>query len=263
MSIDLILHAGTKFALHQWLDARDLGDNVQDTDPESPTFGEYQYTHRVGTFLWWNHPSGVVTKSIDNTDPENPVVTNFAGFFALLRLDEIPENGEPELDEEGNPIPQKTKLRNWVETSTAVSVLDGVAGVGGEGVTILDPEDLRATVQAGGAPLWGGVLGVANNWSDPRLWAFSNVMTGDQREFGGVTYESLIDFNVWSPTQYPQGWAEVVQPDPPATPEWATGVAYAVGDEVTYRGATYRCLQAHTSLAGWTPAAVPALWQAV
>jgi hypothetical protein len=43
--IDLILHAGTKFALHQWLDARGLGVNVQDTDAISPTFGEWSYTH--------------------------------------------------------------------------------------------------------------------------------------------------------------------------------------------------------------------------
>ena len=42
--------------------------------------------------------------------------------------------------------------------------------------------------------------------------------------------------------------------------EWAYPVAYAVGAEVTYLGLRYRCLQAHTSQAGWTPVAVPALW---
>ena len=44
---------------------------------------------------------------------------------------------------------------------------------------------------------------------------------------------------------------------------WATGVAYKVGDQVTYNGATYQCLQAHTSQPDWTPPAVPALWQLV
>ncbi len=58
-------------------------------------------------------------------------------------------------------------------------------------------------------PIWVGLLGVSNLWSDPRLWAYSNVMTGDQREFDGVLWESTIDFNVWTPTQYPQGWLEV------------------------------------------------------
>ncbi len=43
-------------------------------------------------------------------------------------------------------------------------------------------------------------------------------------------------------------------------PEWETGVAYAVGDRRQYGGLLYRCVQAHTSQADWTPPAVPALW---
>lgn len=42
---------------------------------------------------------------------------------------------------------------------------------------------------------------------------------------------------------------------------WATNTAYAVNDTVTYNGSTYTCLQAHTSLVGWEPSNVPALWQ--
>lgn len=42
---------------------------------------------------------------------------------------------------------------------------------------------------------------------------------------------------------------------------WQAGISYAIGDCVSYGGVSYLCLQAHTSLAGWTPAAVPALWQ--
>lgn len=52
-----------------------------------------------------------------------------------------------------------------------------------------------------------------------------------------------------------------------ATPTtWATWTAYQTGQLVTYDGAmyaTYRCVQAHTSEPGWTPDAVPALWQPV
>ncbi|GIH79644.1 carbohydrate-binding protein [Planobispora longispora] len=44
---------------------------------------------------------------------------------------------------------------------------------------------------------------------------------------------------------------------------WAPNTAYAAGAQVTYGGATYRCLQAHTSLPGWEPPNVPALWQRV
>lgn len=50
---------------------------------------------------------------------------------------------------------------------------------------------------------------------------------------------------------------------PPAGGTWRTGTYYATGSTVTYGGATYRCLQAHTSLAGWEPPNVPALWARV
>jgi len=219
MSIDLIVHAGTKFALHQWLDARGLGSNVQDTDPASPTFGEYTYTHEAdGSFYYWNHPSGVVAK--------DSAPTVYAGFYARLSFpDAIP-----------------TDLKSWVETSTAVSVLDGIAGVGGEGITILEPEELYSVLETAGVPIWDGLLGVSNQWSNPDLWAFSNVMTGDQRDFGGTTCESTIDFNVWTPTQYPQGWTEVGQSEPQINP-WVqptgAGDAYTLGAVVTHNGQTW------------------------
>lgn len=43
-------------------------------------------------------------------------------------------------------------------------------------------------------------------------------------------------------------------------PAWAPGVSYTAGTLVTYNGATYECRQAHTSLTGWEPSNVPALW---
>ncbi len=51
---------------------------------------------------------------------------------------------------------------------------------------------------------------------------------------------------------------------PPASaPAWAPNTAYTVGQLVTYAGRTYKCLQSHTSLTGWEPPNVPALWQPV
>ncbi|WP_068926754.1 carbohydrate-binding protein [Planobispora rosea] len=56
-------------------------------------------------------------------------------------------------------------------------------------------------------------------------------------------------------------------PTPTVTPTgggtWQAGTYYAAGAQVTYGGATYRCLQAHTAAAGWEPPNVPALWQRV
>ncbi|WP_214320672.1 carbohydrate-binding protein [Nonomuraea sediminis] len=58
-----------------------------------------------------------------------------------------------------------------------------------------------------------------------------------------------------------------VQGTPPTTPTpppggtWQAGKSYQTGDQVTYGGATYRCLQSHTAQPGWEPPNVPALWQ--
>lgn len=47
-------------------------------------------------------------------------------------------------------------------------------------------------------------------------------------------------------------------------PKWSgNGVSYAVGDRRQYDGALYKCLQAHTSQADWTPTAAPSLWAKV
>ena len=46
-------------------------------------------------------------------------------------------------------------------------------------------------------------------------------------------------------------------------PPWSVGKAYATGDRVQYEGTLYKCVQAHTSQADWTPPATPALWTAV
>jgi len=47
---------------------------------------------------------------------------------------------------------------------------------------------------------------------------------------------------------------------PSATP-WAPNTAYAVNALVSYNGKVYKCIQNHTSLPGWEPGNVPALWQ--
>ena len=46
-------------------------------------------------------------------------------------------------------------------------------------------------------------------------------------------------------------------------PLWLTDTAYAVGDRVRYNEVLYKCVQAHTSQAQWTPDVTPALWTEV
>lgn len=90
------------------------------------------------------------------------------------------------------------------------------------------------------------------------------VQVGMERTYGGATYRCIqahVTESAWTPDATPSLWAVVVEE--PTTIAWAVGVAYQVGDEVTYQGATYRCLQAHTSIVTWTPTAAVSLWQAV
>lgn len=42
--------------------------------------------------------------------------------------------------------------------------------------------------------------------------------------------------------------------------EWAFPVAYTVGQIRRYQGTLYKCVQAHTSQADWTPTAASSLW---
>lgn len=44
-------------------------------------------------------------------------------------------------------------------------------------------------------------------WTQPD--STNPYMTGDRVTYNGTMYESVIDNNIWSPTEYPQGWTEV------------------------------------------------------
>lgn len=43
-------------------------------------------------------------------------------------------------------------------------------------------------------------------------------------------------------------------------PEWSENTAYKVGDQVSYDGHVYVCIQTHTTVIGWEPPKTPALW---
>lgn len=64
----------------------------------------------------------------------------------------------------------------------------------------------------------GVVRVLAGPWEEPgakpkdppiRYSAADPVAKGDRVMFQGAVYESLIDANTWSPTDYPAGWKRV------------------------------------------------------
>ncbi|MFE0462769.1 carbohydrate-binding protein [Kitasatospora sp. NPDC058965] len=131
---------------------------------------------------------------------------------------------------------------------------------------------IHVKVQAPGQPILTTQLyfpGEPRNSTDSifdplLLMTVRQVGTGEQASFDFVLNVAQSP----TPTPTPTG-----RPTPTPTPSpspsgsvppgqtWAPGVAYQAGDRVGYGGAVYQCLQAHTSMVGWEPPAVPALWQ--
>lgn len=103
-------------------------------------------------------------------------------------------------------------------------------------------------------PAWRQPLGAGDAWG-----------LNDEVLHNNKHWKSLIANNVWEPGAVGSEllWQDITETPPSDTEEWAIGVAYSVDDEVKYQGTTYRCRQAHTSQAGWTPPVVPALWLAI
>lgn len=46
-------------------------------------------------------------------------------------------------------------------------------------------------------------------------------------------------------------------------PAWQPSKEYGVGERVVYENRSYRCVRGHTSLPGWTPMVIRALWQPI
>lgn len=59
--------------------------------------------------------------------------------------------------------------------------------------------------------LWAKVLipdaNVIPEWEQPN--STNPYMMGDKVMFNGQAYESVIDNNIWSPADFPQGWKEI------------------------------------------------------
>ena len=132
-------------------------------------------------------------------------------------------------------------------------------------------DDLEARVARIEAHLWPADTNpqpsTAPTWDDlGGIWPAGGLLLD-----GGVVYRNVSGVPLTTPPSgfpgSPDQWGHLFQratspePEPePGAPAWTEGVAYKVGDLATYAGTTYRCLQAHTAIVGWTPAAVPALW---
>ena len=106
--------------------------------------------------------------------------------------------------------------------------------------------------------------GKHRDWEQPR-GAHDAYPVGAVVAHGGKVWKNTTPANVWEPGTGTL-WKDVTanaptpEPAPTGTPWDGNSKAYKTGDHVTYKGTTYRVIQAHTSQSGWTPDAVPALY---
>ncbi|MBB1252771.1 dioxygenase [Streptomyces sp. OF3] len=113
---------------------------------------------------------------------------------------------------------------------------------------------LHVKAQAPGRPVLTTQLYFPNEPRNATDQLFNPALLMDVRQVGSAR-EASFDFVL----NLRQGPGE---PSPtPTGGTWAVGTAYPVGDRVTYSGATYECLQAHTAQPGWEPPSAPALWR--
>ncbi|MDK8179215.1 fibronectin type III domain-containing protein, partial [Paenibacillus sp. UMB4589-SE434] len=81
----------------------------------------------------------------------------------------------------------------------------------------------------------------------------------------GLTPNTLYSFSITAKdlagNVSPAATIQVTTDTASGTTAWKAGTAYKTNDEVTYNNVVYVCVQGHTSLQGWEPANVPALWR--
>jgi len=197
-----------------------------------------------------------MTEALGDTDVTAQEISNF--MDALDLTGDEPRQRIEKLKAEATAT---ISAIDWVQPTGAESAIEKGAFRKHNGKTWVSLQDANVFEPgvASWRVTWGSATDTPPDWVQP-TGAQDAYRTGERVTHNGSTWHTLNDFNVFEPGTLNAGWVEEG-----VTPgnEWATGVAYSVGDEVDYEGTTYRCLQAHTSIAGWQPPNVPALWEVV
>ena len=103
------------------------------------------------------------------------------------------------------------------------------------------------------------IEGVLPQWVAP-TGSHDTYPEGFEVTHNGKEWVSDRANNAWEPGTFDSGWREIGAEPEPGIIEWAPGQTVVPGDLRTYQGVTYSCIQGHTTLAGWEPPNVPALW---
>ena len=91
----------------------------------------------------------------------------------------------------------------------------------------------------------------------------AKVEPGDVLAWDGTLVEVIQGHTTqadWTPDKVPALFR--IHRTPQMT-EWVAGIAVKAGERFTFGGATWECVQAHTTQKGWEPDRVPSLWRKV
>ena len=89
------------------------------------------------------------------------------------------------------------------------------------------------------------------------------VAPGDVLAWDGTLVEVIQGHTTqadWTPDKVPALFKVHRTPEMTA---WVAGITVAAGERFTFGGATWECVQAHTTQKGWEPDRVPSLWKKV
>lgn len=179
--------------------------------------------------------------------------------WATYRAGALIERGDDDTRAVYGPTGDKVRDYTQAENQAADAAIAAAARM----------DDLEARVARIEAHLWPADTdpqpGTAPTWADlGGVWPAGGLLLD-----GGTVWRNVSGVPLTTPPSGfpgdPSAWGHLFTvaldtTEPPTGDAWTEGVAYAVGDLATYAGTTYRCVQAHTAIAGWTPDAVPALW---
>ncbi|GAB6989702.1 fibronectin type III domain-containing protein [Paenibacillus pini] len=165
-------------------------------------------------------------------------------------------------------VKAKDAKGNLSAASTALTVKTDAASTGGDQTAPTAPTNLQVSAKTATSVSlsWTastdniGVTGYTVTYGSSTI----NV-TGTTTTISGLTANTSYQFTVTAKDAAgnvsPGTNVSVTTDAQSGAQAWAPNVSYKVNDLVTYGGKTYSCRQPHTSLVGWEPSNVPALWQ--
>lgn len=219
-------------------------------------------------------PTGELYKG--NCFAQNTASTSCANYDHINNVENAylstPTTGEYTVTIKGYNVPQGPQPFALVVSGNHSSIL-GQGPEQPEPIVLKAPEQLAVTAVTYNS--------VNLNWSDPNtgIQGLTYEIYQQQQKIGtssqtnysvtGLSPGNTYTFSVrtidgqGNASPYSQSITAKLPNSEGNIDPWQAGKAYKAGDSVTYNGVTYKCVQPHTSLTGWEPSNVPALWSPV